>query len=130
VVKRQGNHGCPPWPDKPCPYCGNTITDLLAEMAPDAQQVTPDFNALVGRRPGGAITCAYCQEAIEYALNGEDLVQSSRIPLRYSRQKTEDRARGYGQVFLNKVDATPEEWVADDKAMVGALRGYKYAEDP
>jgi hypothetical protein len=119
-----------PWPDKPCPYCGNTITDLLAELVSDPQQVTSDYAALIGRRPGGAITCAYCQEAVEYASNGDDLVQSSRVPLRYSRPKTEDRARGYGQVFLNKADATPEEWVADDKGMTGALCGYKYAEDP
>jgi hypothetical protein len=119
-----------PWPDKPCPYCGNSITDLLAELVPDTEQATADYVAIVGRRPGGAIACAYCQQAIEYASNGEDLVQSGRPPLRYSRKKTEDRARGYCQVFLNKVDATPKEWVADDKAMVGALRGYKYAEDP
>jgi hypothetical protein len=52
------------------------------------------------------------------------------VPLRYSRQKMESRAKGYGQVFLNKADATPEEWVADDKGMPGALRGYRYAEDP
>jgi hypothetical protein len=47
-----------------------------------------------------------------------------------TRAKTEDRARRYGQVFLNKADTTSEEWVADDKGMPGALRGYRYAEDP
>jgi hypothetical protein len=119
-----------PWPDKPCPYCGNTITDLLTELVPDAQQVTQEYGALIGRRPGGAITCVYCEEAIEYDLNGNDLLRSNRTPLRYSRQKTEDRARRYGQVFLNKADTTPEEWVADDKGMLGALAGYRYAEDP
>jgi hypothetical protein len=61
---------------------------------------------------------------------GEDLVRSDRAPLRYSRPKTEDRARKYGQVFLNQADATPEEWVAHDKGMPGFFRGYRYAEDP
>jgi hypothetical protein len=119
-----------PWPDKPCPYCGQTITDLLMEMVPDADQTTSDYKAINDRKPGGAVACPHCEGAVEYDPNGEDLVQSSRTPLRYSRAKAEDRARRYGQVFLNKPDATPEEWVADDKGMPGALRGYRYAEDP
>src|SRR5689334_21486012 len=119
-----------PWPDRPCPHCRRTITDLLSEMVPDDDQDTPDYQALVGRKPGGAITCPYCQGAVEYDPNGEDLVASRRTPLRYSRAKTEARAKQYGQVFLNKPDATPEEWLADDKGMPGALGGYRYAEDP
>ena len=119
-----------PWPDKPCPYCGQIITDLLMEMVRDIDQVTADYQAIHDRKPGGAVTCPYCQMAVEYHPNGEDLVQSSRTPLRYSRPKTEERARRYGQVFLNKIDATPAEWVADDKAMPGAFQGYHYAEDP
>lgn len=118
-----------PWPDKPCPHCQQIITDLLIEMVSDADQATPHYRALNGRSPGGAITCPYCQGAVEYDPNGEDLVVASRTPLHYSREKTEDRARKYGQVFLNKADATPEEWISDDKGMAGALRGYKYAED-
>ncbi len=119
-----------PWPDKPCPYCHQTITDLLTEMVPDEDQATADYRAISGRQPGGAITCPYCQEAVEYDPNGEDLVQSDKRPLRYSRSKTEDRASRYGQLFLNKVDTTPEEWVTDEKGMAGALQGYHYAEDP
>jgi hypothetical protein len=119
-----------PWPDKPCPYCGQTITDLLMEMVPDADQNTVDYRAIIARNAGGAVTCPYCQGAIEYHSNGEDLVQSSRVPLRYSRPKTEDRARNYGQVFLNQTVTTAEEWVAHDKGMPGAFRGSHYAEDP
>jgi hypothetical protein len=100
------------------------------EMVPDQDQITTDYKSVVGRRPGGAIACPYCQNAIEYDANGEDLVQSSRIPLRYSRVKTEDRARNFGQVFLNKGDTSPDEWVAADKGMSGAFVGYRYAEDP
>jgi hypothetical protein len=99
-------------------------------MVPDADQATPDYKAVTTRNPGGAITCPYCQEAVEYHPNGEDLMASTRPPLRFSRMKTETRAKNYGQVFLNKPDATPEEWLADDKGMPGALRGYRYAEDP
>jgi hypothetical protein len=119
-----------PWPDRPCPHCGKIITDLLMEMVPDADQASSEYRAINARKPGGAVTCAYCQGAIEYHPNGQDLVQSGRVPLRYSRQKTEDRARSYGQVFLNKADATPGVWIADDKGMPGALQGYRYAEDP
>jgi hypothetical protein len=100
------------------------------EMVPDAEQTSADYRAINLRMPGGAVTCPYCQGAVEYHPNGEDLVQSNRVALRYSRPKTEDRSRRYGQVFLNKGDATPEEWVAHDKGMTGALRGYRYAEDP
>jgi hypothetical protein len=99
-------------------------------MVPDSDQATPDYKAHNSRKPGGAITCPYCQGAVEYDPNGEDLLKSSRTPLRYPRAKTEDRAKKYGQVFLNKTDTTPEEWVADDKGMPGALQGYRYAEDP
>jgi hypothetical protein len=67
---------------------------------------------------------------VEYDPNGEDLVQSNNPPLRYSRQKTEDRARSYGLVFLNLADTTPEEWAAHEKGMQGAFLGYRYAEDP
>src|SRR5262245_48122144 len=119
-----------PWPDKPCPYCLRIITDLLMEMVPDAEQRTAEYQAINDRKPGGAITCPYCQQAIEYHSNGEDLVPSRRIPLRYSRTKMEERARRYGQVFLNAANTSPEEWVSHDKGMTGALRGYKYAEDP
>lgn len=103
--------------------------DLLMEMVPDKAQLTPDYRAIIARQPGGSVTCAYCQAAVEYDTNGEDLVRSNRVPLRYSRSKTEDRARRYGQVFLDKPDATPEEWLAHDKGIPGAFRDYQYAED-
>jgi hypothetical protein len=119
-----------PWPDKPCPSCRQIITDLLIEMVPDADQVSLEYQAINHREPGGAVTCPYCQEPLEYGSNGEDLVQSSRVPLRYSRQKTESRANSYGRVFLNKADTSPEEWAEYDKGMAGAFRGYRYAEDP
>jgi len=99
-------------------------------MVPDADQNTPDYRAITARQPGGAITCPYCQGAVEYDSNGEALVASRRTPLRYSQAKTEDRAKKYGQVFFNKPDTTAEEWIADDKGMLGALQGYRYAEDP
>ena len=119
-----------PWPDKPRPHCFQVITDLLLEMVPDEERGTPEYRAINDRKPGGAITCAFCQEAIEYDPNGEDLVPSEMTPLRYSRAKTEGRAQRFGQVFLNKNDTTPEEWAEHDKGMTGAFRGYRYAEDP
>jgi hypothetical protein len=100
------------------------------EMIPDTDQLSADYQAVATRNPGGAVTCAYCQCPVEYHPNTTDLVQSTRLPLRYSRKKTEDRARNYGQVFLNKGNVTPEEWIAHDKGMAGALRNYRYAEDP
>lgn len=118
-----------PWPDKPCPYCGQIITDLIIEMVPDVDQATADYQAINARKPGGAVACPYCQGAVEYDSNGENLVQSTKIPLRYSRTKTEGRAKRYGQLFLNKNDATPEEWMEFEKGMAGALRRYHYAED-
>jgi hypothetical protein len=98
-------------------------------MVRDVDQGSADYKAINDRKPGGAIPCPYCQEAVEYDPNGKDLVRSRRIPLRYSRPKTEDRAKRYGQVFLNQPNATPAEWVDHDKGMAGAFRGYKYAED-
>jgi hypothetical protein len=119
-----------PWPDKPCPYCHQVITDLLLEMVPDEEQSTPEFKAINDRKPGGAITCPYCQQAVEYDANGEDLSRSDLIPLRYSRVKTEGRAQRFGQVFLNNANTTPKEWAEHDKGMPGAFSGYRYAEDP
>lgn len=117
-----------PWPNKPCPHCGRKLTDLLAEMVDPSQKGRPEHKALVGMQPGGAITCPYCQGAIGFDTAG-DLVLSNLPPLRYSRVLIEQRARDYGQHFHQNPNLTPEEWMEQDKAMPGALRGYRYAED-
>ncbi len=121
-----------PWPHQPCPHpgCRHEIRDLLAEMVPNADQRTPEFRAVLGQTPGGAITCPYCQGAVEYGIDGHSLVVSARLPLRYSRTKMELRARDYGsQKNPPEPAMTPEQWVAEEKLMPGALRGYRYAED-
>jgi len=42
----------------------------------------------------------------------------------------EARAKDYGNQKQPPVpDLTPEEWVAEEKLMPGALQGYHYAED-
>jgi hypothetical protein len=106
------------------------IRDLLAEMVPNADQARPEFRAVVGQTPGGAITCPYCQRAVEYDGNGRSLVISARTPLRYSRAKMELRARDYGSQKSPPDPAmTPEQWVAEEKLMPGALQGYIYAGD-
>ena len=121
-----------PWPHQPCPYpgCGQEIRDLLTEMVPNVDQARPEFRAVVGQTPGGAITCPYCQRGVEYNSDGRSLVVSARIPLRYSRLKMEMRARDYGDQ-KNPPDPamTPEQWVAAEKLMPGALQGYRYVED-
>jgi hypothetical protein len=122
-----------PWPNQPCPYldCGRIIKDLLAEMVPDKDQSRPEFKAVVTQRPGGAITCPYCQKAVEYEMDGKTLGRSSREPLKYSRAKMETRAGDYGsQKNPPDPQMTPEEWIAEEKLMPGALKGYHYAEDP
>src|SRR5437660_130559 len=87
-----------PWPNQPCPQrgCGRQIRDLLAEMVPDNEQSSAEFKAVVGQQPGGAITCPFCQGAVEYEADGKTLVASQRTPLRYSRTKMERRAKDYG----------------------------------
>jgi hypothetical protein len=121
-----------PWPHQPCPHlrCGQLIRDLLAEMVPNADQATTEFRAVVGQTPGGAITCPYCQQAVEYDRDGTSLVVSTRTPLRYSRMKMELRASDYGsQKSPPDLTMTPEQWVAEEKLMPGALQAYLYAED-
>lgn len=68
-----------PWPDQPCPHpgCLHHIRDLLAEMVPNEDQAKPEFKAVVGQKPGGAITCPYCQGAVEYDVDGKTLVISA-----------------------------------------------------
>jgi hypothetical protein len=121
-----------PWPHQPCPHlgCGMGIRDLLAEMVPDTDQRKPEFRAVVGQAPGGAIMCPYCQRAVEYDGDGQTLVISVRTPLRYSRQKMELRASDYGSQKSPPDPAmTAEEWVGEEKLMPGALHGYAYVED-
>jgi hypothetical protein len=121
-----------PWPFQPCPHtnCMQPITDLLAEMVPNADQATPEFTALVGQVPGGAITCPYCQGAVEYEAGSKTLAVSTLRPLRYSRAKMEMRAKDYGTQKSPPDSAmTPEKWIAEEKLMPGALRGYTYVED-
>jgi hypothetical protein len=99
-------------------------------MVPDEDQAKPEFKAVVGQQPGGAITCPFCQGAVEYQADGKTLAPSQQTPLRYSRTKMEARARDYGsQKNSPHPDLTPEEWVAEEKLMPGALRGYRYTED-
>ena len=99
-------------------------------MVPDADRGTPEFQAVVGQVPGGAITCPYCEQAVEYDVDGQSLMTSARTPLRYSRKKMELRARDYGsQKSPPDLAMTPEQWVAEEKLMPGALRGYTYVED-
>jgi hypothetical protein len=122
-----------PWPNQPCPHpdCNRLIKDLLAEMVPDEEQAKPAFKAVVTQTRGGAITCPYCQNAVEYQADGKTLGNSALNPLRYSRAKMEARARDYGsQKNPADPDMTPEEWIAEEKLMPGALQGYRYAEDP
>jgi hypothetical protein len=121
-----------PWPDQLCPHadCQQPIKDLLAEMVPTAEQATPKFKALVRQLPGGAITCPFCQEAVEYHADGKTLVTSGKAPLRYSRVKMEMRAKDYGnQKTPPEPGMTPEQWIAEEKLMPGALQGYTYVED-
>jgi hypothetical protein len=66
----------------------------------------------------------------QYSKDGQTLEVSSRPPLRYSRTKMELRASDYG-AHRNPPDMsmTPEQWVAEEKQMPGALLGYVYVED-
>jgi hypothetical protein len=101
-------------------------------MIPNADQTKSDFKALVNQVPGGAITCPFCQGALEYAADGHTLVISARTPLRYSRSKMEQRAKDYGsQKCPQDLAMTPEQWIAEEKLMPGALQAYNYVEiDP
>ena len=121
-----------PWPNQSCPHphCQCHITDLLAEMVPNEQHATAAFKAVVAQQPGGAITCPYCGDAVEYDVDGQTLVTSAAIPLRYSRVKMERRAISYGSQKVPPDPAmTPADWIAEEKLMPGALRSYEYAED-
>jgi hypothetical protein len=122
-----------PWPNQLCPHsdCNRLIKDLLAEMVPNDQQATPAFKAVLAQTPGGAITCPYCEASVEYEADGRTLRVSDLDPLRYSRRKMETRAKDYGSQKNPPVtNLTPEEWIAEEKLMPGALQGYRYAEDP
>jgi hypothetical protein len=121
-----------PWPNQLRPHagCRQPIRDLLAEMVPNADQTRAEFKAVLGQTPGGAITCPYCQRGVEYDTDGKSLVPSARVPFRYSRAKMERRARDYGShKSPPDISMTPEQWVAEEKLMPGALRGYQYVED-
>ncbi len=121
-----------PWPNQACPHpgCRQPIRDLLAEMVPNADQARAEFKAVLGQTPGGAITCPYCKQAVEYDTDGKSLVVSARVPFRYSRTKMERRATGYGShKSPPDMAMTPEQWVAEEKLMLGALHGYQYVEN-
>jgi hypothetical protein len=99
-------------------------------MVADADQARPEFKAVVGQMPGGAITCPFCEGAVEYQTDGINLVVSTRVPLRYSRAKMQLRAQDYGrQKQPPDLGMTPEQWIAEEKLMPGALAAYCYAED-
>ena len=99
-------------------------------MVPNTDQAKPEFQAILGQTPGGAITCPYCERAVEYDSDGQSLIESARTPFRYSRIKMELRANDYGSQ-QNPPDPamTPEQWIAEEKLMPGAIQGYTYVED-
>jgi hypothetical protein len=47
-------------------------------MVPNPNRATPDFKAVLGQMPGSAITCPYCQGAVEYQEDGETLAISGK----------------------------------------------------
>jgi hypothetical protein len=99
-------------------------------MVPDQDRSRAEFKALIRQKPGGAITCPYCQKGVEYGIDGNSLVESSMVPLRFSRTKMEIRFRDYGNQKTPPVlQMTPEQWIAEEKLMPGALCAYKYVED-
>jgi hypothetical protein len=99
-------------------------------MVPNEFHSKPEFKALIAQKPGGTITCPFCQGAVEYHSDGQTLIISQLAPLRYSRVKMERRARDYGtQKRPPDAAMTPEQWVAEEKLMPGALQGYVYVED-
>jgi hypothetical protein len=99
-------------------------------MVSKEDQAKPEFRALIGQSPGGAITCPYCQQAVEYDADGKTLIVSLLPRMRYSRKKMELRAQDYGSQKCPPIpDMTPEQWLAEEKLMPGALRGYIYVED-
>jgi hypothetical protein len=99
-------------------------------MLPDTDRGKPELLALVRQTPGGSITCAYCQQAVEYGSDGQSLIASSRTPLRYSRKKMDLRAKDYGMHRTPPdPNMTAEQWIAEEKLMPGALEGYVYVED-
>ena len=58
------------------------------------------------------------------------MVLSARQPFRYSRAKMERRARDYGNhKSPPDMAMTPEQLVAEEKLMPGALHLYQYVED-
>jgi len=99
-------------------------------MVPNVDQARPEFKALINQSPGGAITCPYCQGAVEYKSDGETLTVSARAPFRYSKVKMYLRAEDYGNQKSPPVSGmTPEQWIAEEKLMPNSLQGYWYAED-
>jgi hypothetical protein len=98
-------------------------------MTPDEAKALPGFKELLRHKPGAAINCPFCQGAVEFQDHG-NLAPSTKIPLRYSRTKMEKRAKDYGSTLSPpQPNMTPEEWIAEEKLMPGALQGYTYAED-
>ena len=92
--------------------------------------MSAEFKAVLGQTPGGAVTCPYCQQAVEYDPDGKSLVPSLRVPFRYSRAKMERRASDYGRhKSPPDMATTPERWVAEDRRMPGTLHGYQYVKD-
>jgi hypothetical protein len=95
-------------------------------MVPSTDQATREFKAVLAQTPAGAITCPYGQRAVEYHTDGKFLVLSALAPLRYSRAKMERRARDYGShKSPPDMTITPEQCVAEEKLMPGALHGYQ-----
>ena len=78
-----------------------------------------------GARPAASAT--ECAAGAEVLIT---MLPSARTPLRYSRVKMELRAKDYGsQKNPPDLAMTPEQWIAEEKLMPGALQGYIYLED-
>lgn len=108
-----------PWGVGKCPHCKRFIEDLLMEMVPKPFTRHPGYRKTIDTKPGGvAVQCPYCGEAVEFD-EQENLVKSDKAPLPYSRQKFEVRTEGL----------PPEDWVAKEKGMQGALRNHQWEED-
>jgi hypothetical protein len=94
------------------------------------------LRAFVRRRAGRR--CEYCRlhdQSCPYSDCSRPIrdLLAEMVPnayQRHSRSKMERRAKDYGSQ-KNPPDATmaPEQWVAEEKLMAGALCGHQYVED-
>jgi hypothetical protein len=112
-----------------CLYCQGYIVDALLECIPVAKRSMPAFRLLFNARPGGALSCPYCNGLLGFNDAGQPQVPQPGWPVfRYGRAELEVKKLADGEPAATALTDWALRYRFVQPGTHRPLVGYTYAE--